>query len=291
MRRRARAAASLTCKPRNSGMVPPLDRVKRVAWRPQGWVAGERSIPEETAISFTYNGGSSAVMMATPQDLEDFAYGFSLTEGIVSSIDEIERLEIVEEALGIELRMWLAEPRGRLYGERRRHLAGPTGCGLCGIESLTEAMRKPRPVHANTVFHPEDIMAALEALSSTQTLNRETRAVHAAAFWSRALGLVAVREDVGRHNALDKLAGALSRRRVCTAEGFVVFTSRVSVEMIQKAAAIGVPLVVAVSAPTALAVRMAHAAGITLVAVARPDGFEMFTHLERIVSEAPAHVA
>ena len=272
-------------------MPPALEQVRSVAWRQHGWAPSERAIPEETAVAFTYDGGSYAVMMATPQDLEDFAHGFSLTEGIVSSADEIERLEVIEEDLGIELRMWLTAPRGAVYGERRRHLAGPTGCGLCGIESLGEAMRTPRRVDSAATFRPDDVMAALHALAPVQVLNRKTRAVHAAAFWAPGKGLIAIREDVGRHNALDKLAGALARRGQSAAEGIVVFTSRVSVEMIQKAAAIGVPLVVAVSAPTALAVRMADAAGITLVAVARDDGFEMFTHTHRIRQEAPAHVA
>jgi FdhD protein len=269
----------------------PLDRVKREVWRRQGLASGLRAIPEETAISFTYDGGSYAVMMATPQDLEDFAYGFSLTEGIVGSTEDIRQLDVIEEDLGIELRMWLSAPRGAAYGQRRRHLAGPTGCGLCGIESLAEAMRTPRRIDGgNAVFRPEEIMKALDALATVQTLNRETRAVHAAAFWLPGDGLIAVREDVGRHNALDKLAGALARRQISPVDGFVVFTSRVSVEMIQKAAAIGVPLAVAVSAPTALAVRVAEAANITLVAVARQDGFEIFTHRERVKTKADAHV-
>ncbi len=263
-------------------MREPTVAVPCSIWRHQGVTAGKRIIPEEAAVAFTYDGGSYAVMMATPQNLEDFALGFSFTEGVVSSPADIRQLDIIEEDAGIELRMWLAEPRATALSERRRHLAGPTGCGLCGIESLDEALRPPPRVRGDGTFTPAEIMRALDALAPRQELNRQTRAVHAAAFWRPDAGLVAVREDVGRHNALDKLAGALLRGGVPTHGGMVLLTSRVSVEMVQKTAIIGAPLIVAVSAPTALAVRTAETAGITLAAVARSDGFEMFTHPQRI---------
>jgi FdhD protein len=266
----------------------------------QVWRAGasprlapaERLIAEETAVAFTYNGGTYAVMMASPQDLEDFAVGFSLTEGLIGTPDDIRDFDIVAQAIGdhgagIELRMWLAAPCGAALAERRRHMAGPTGCGLCGIESLAEALRPvPRVEQDLGVFRPDDIMRALAALGPRQDLNRQTRAVHAAAFWRSDRGLVAVREDVGRHNALDKLCGALTREGVAGSSGMVLLTSRVSVEMVQKTAALGAPLIVAVSAPTALAIRTAEAAGITLVAIARDDGFEVFTYPHRIAAPA-----
>jgi len=269
----------------------PTARVVRSAWRHEGIAGGERVIPEETAVAFTYNGGSYAVMMATPQDLEDFALGFSITEGIVASLEDIHQLDILEMDAGIELRMWLNEPCAGVLNDRRRHLAGPTGCGLCGIESLTEALRPPPRVRDGQVVTPSDIMRALETLAPRQELNRQTRAVHAAAFWQPHAGLVTLREDVGRHNALDKLGGALARAGVRGQTGLVLLTSRVSVEMVQKAAVIDVPVLVAVSAPTALAVRTAEGAGITLVAVARGDGFEIFTHPQRIAQETVVHVA
>ena len=275
-------------------MREPTATVACSIWRHQGATAGQRIIPEETAVAFTYDGGSYAVMMATPQNLEDFALGFSVTEGLVSSPADIRQLDIVEHDTGVELRMWLAEPRAAALSERRRHLAGPTGCGLCGIESLDEAVRSLPRVRDGATFTPSEIMRALEALSPRQELNRQTRAVHAAAFWHPDAGLIAVREDVGRHNALDKLAGALMRDNVSSQRGMVLLTSRVSVEMVQKTAVIGAPLIVAVSAPTALAVRTAEAAGVTLVAVARNDGFEIFAHPQRIKEtskETVTHVA
>lgn len=271
-------------------MLDPTRRVERTAWRASGRAGGERTIPEETAVAFTYNGSSYAVMMATPQDLEDFAMGFSLTEGIVQSPSEIETLDVVEQPIGIELRMRLTEPHATAFRERRRYLAGPTGCGLCGIETLSEAMRMPAVVADDSIFAPKQIMAALDALSGLQAINEMTHAVHGAAFYRKGQGFVALREDVGRHNALDKLAGALARNSISGGGGVCILTSRLSVELVQKAAATGIPVLVAVSVPTALAVRTAEASGITLIAVARNDGFEVFTNPQRIQEEQAAHV-
>jgi FdhD protein len=221
-------------------------------------------------------------MMTTPLDLEDFAVGFSLSEGVISSPADIHSLDVLRLDDGVELRMWLNKPKGDSLRERRRRIAGPTGCGLCGIESIGEAMRAPAAVRHGQQFSPENIMVAVQNLASRQKLNIETRAAHAAAFWNAASGIIALREDVGRHNALDKLSGALACASIVASQGIILLTSRVSVEMVQKSAAIGAPVMVSVSAPTALAVRMADAAGITLVAIARVDGFEVFTHPSRI---------
>ena len=268
-----------------STAIPPRSRqASRLRVRAGQGESGARDVAEETAVAFSYNRLSHAVMMATPADLEDFAVGFSLTEGIVASAAEIEELSVVPSSHGVELRMWVDAAAMARMEARRRVLAGPTGCGLCGLDSLEQAVREPPRVGAGGRIAPAEIAAALAALEAGQTLNRETRAVHAAGLWQAGRGMVAVREDVGRHNALDKLAGAAARSGTDPARCVVVLTSRVSVELVQKAARMGAPVLVAVSAPTALALRVAERAGMTVVGVARGDGFEVFTCPDRIAA-------
>ena len=246
-----------------------------------GATPGERDVPEETPIALTYDRTTYAVMMATPADIEDFAAGFSLTERIIESVGEIAELEVVSVPQGIEARMNLSTDRDAELISRRRRLTGPAGCGLCGIESLEAATLPPRLVSSSARVSADTIFRALQSMRDGQALNARTRAVHAAGFWSNER-FVALREDVGRHNALDKLAGALAHLEMPTGSGIIVMSSRLSIELVQKAAAIGCPIVVAVSAPTALALRAAEECGMTVVAVARDDSLEVFTHAERV---------
>ncbi|HUB15853.1 MAG TPA: formate dehydrogenase accessory sulfurtransferase FdhD [Acetobacteraceae bacterium] len=241
-------------------------------------------MPEESPIAFTYNRSTHAVMLATPADLEDFAVGFSLTEGIIRNPGELEEIEIVPADEGIELRLWLTADRMDSLTVRQRRLVGPSGCGLCGMESLADAIRQPPRVIADPRYSPASIVAAMAAMPDAQRLNQQTHAVHAAGFWHPSRGLVALREDVGRHNALDKLAGGLARAQTPAGDGLLLLSSRISVELVQKAAMIGAPVLVAVSAPTALALRLADTAGITLVGIARGNEFEVFTHGARIAT-------
>jgi FdhD protein len=271
---------------------PPLASTPRIARRASGTSASARTVPEETPVALSYAGTTHAVMMASPADLDDFAIGFSLTEGIIASPEEIDTLEVEEMGPGIDIRLHLKDAANRRFEARRRRLAGPVGCGLCGIESIEEAMRQVGDVRGSgIVLSEEDIGNAVRQLSKAQPFHAETGAVHAAGFYVPGKGIVAAREDVGRHNALDKLAGALARAGIDGAAGAVVVTSRVSVEMVQKTAAIGSSVILAVSAPTALAVRTAEEAGMTLVALVRGDEHDIFTHPERIAGGAEKHVA
>ena len=265
-----------------AGVVPPPAQcVPRQAWRNGSTLLGERTLAEEVPVAFSYDGAVHAVLMATPDDLEDFAFGFSHTEGIIAATAEIVEMSVVGVADGIVLRMWLTGDRSDALAARRRRFVGPAGCGMCGLESLAEANRAIPMAGGDLQVSRQDIANAVAALPARQRLNTQTRAVHAAAFWQPDQSLV-LREDVGRHNAFDKLAGALLQRGWSAAEGVIVLSSRISIELVQKSAMMGAAIIVGVSAPTALAVRTAEIAGLTLVGIARDDGFEVFTHPERI---------
>ena len=266
--------------------------VSRTARKGGVVMPGERIVPEEVPIAFSYGGSSHAVMMATPDDLEDFAVGFSLTEGIISSMAQISSIETVDSEIGIDVQIMLADDVEDALRARRRSMAGPVGCGLCGIESIEQAVRKVPDVSGSLLALTHgDIVRAANLLNEAQPLHRETRAVHGAGFYTPGQGLSAVREDVGRHNALDKLCGAVIRSGNTGIGGAVVVTSRISVEMVQKTAILGASILIAISAPTALAIRTAEDAGMTLVALVRGDDFEIFTHPHRISPESIADVA
>lgn len=249
-------------------------------------MAGPRELPDETAVALSFNGTTQAVMMASPADLVDFARGFAISEGL-AALDEIEAIEVVETARGIDVQTWLAPTAEARLAARRRVMVGPVGCGLCGIESIEQALRDVPHVTRDLHMTPQQICAAVAALPQHQTLHDATRAAHAAAYWVPGRGIVAAREDVGRHNALDKLIGAVFPADA----GAVVMTSRVSIDLVQKVAMLGAPVLIAVSAPTAEAVVLAQAAGITLVALAKGDRFEVFSHPHRINPERAADVA
>ena len=266
---------------------PALLVVPRITRRRKGagevYATDSRMVPEETPVAFSYSGTTHAVMMATPADMEDFAVGFSLSEGIISQLDEISEITVEEHDEGVDVQIVLAGEAGQELTDRRRRMAGPVGCGLCGIESIEQALKPVASVdRVKLKLTPDEIADAVKLLSQVQPLHSETGAVHAAGFYVPGKGIVAAREDVGRHNALDKLAGALCRSGVKGKTGAVVVTSRVSIEMVQKAAIVGAPILIAVSAPTALAIRTAHAAGMTLVALVRGDEFDVFTRPERV---------
>lgn len=265
--------------------------VTRIARRDNGVTAAARAVPEETPVALSYSGSTHAVMMATPADLEDFATGFSLTEGIASDISDIVGITVVQAGEGIDCQIELKADAAERIKARRRAIAGPAGCGLCGIESIDEAVRPVRAVGGGIRLTGEEIAQAVELLSKAQKLNAETRAVHAAGLYMPGKGIVAAREDVGRHNALDKLMGACVRQGLDAAKGAIVITSRVSVEMVQKAAVAGASVLIAVSAPTALAIRTAEKAGMTLVALVRGTDFDIYTNPDRIALGAKADVA
>jgi FdhD protein len=256
-----------------------------LALGPHGARDTRRALPEEVPVAVTCNGSTQAVMMCSPQDLEDFAVGFALTEGYVPGLSQVESVEIVEMPNGIEARLWIDEACADALGERRRAMMGPVGCGLCGIDSLEQAVRALPVLGDGVALTASEVASAAEALRAHQPLHDLTHAVHAAGFLLPGQGIVAAREDVGRHNALDKLIGALVRQGMDASQGVFVITSRVSVEMVQKTVLAGATTLIAVSAPTTHAVRLAEDANLTLAAFARGAQVELYTHSHRIVTE------
>ena len=267
------------------------ERVPVTRWSDPGGASapGARSEPAsdaiamEAAVSLSYNGLSHVVMMMTPADLEDFALGFSLSEGIVERPAQIYDIVTQAHAQGLEIAITIGNERFQQLKDRRRNLAGRTGCGLCGAESLEQAVRPVPAVDCAAVIEGAAVQRALDALDAWQPLQRSTGAAHGAAWCASDGGIVLAREDVGRHNALDKLVGALARAPEPRGEGFALVSSRASYEMVGKAAQAGIGILVAVSAPTAFAVRLAAEAGITLVAFARTGRLSVYSRPERLV--------
>ncbi len=239
-------------------------------------------VVEEVPVALVYHGVPHVVMLATPANLEDFAVGFTLSEGLVASPDEIREVEVTQGAEAIDVRVTVAWERFSELLHRRRNLTGRTGCGLCGAETAEDAIREPAPVGPGPSVTIQELHAAIEELGSLQPINALTGSVHAAAWVVPGKGIRLVREDVGRHNALDKAIGALVREGADFSAGFMLITSRASYEMVQKSATVGISFLAALSAPTAFAVRLASKAGLTLVAFARRDKHVVYAHPGRL---------
>ena len=253
----------------------------------QRWTRGTLAdttdlVAEETPVALVYHDVPHVVMLATPADLEDYAFGFTLSEGLVASADEIRGVEVIPGEASTDVKISVAWERFTELLQRRRNLAGRTGCGLCGAETAEDAIRECQVVPAGVTVTATELHEAMAQLSALQLINARTGSVHAAAWVVPGRGIQVVREDVGRHNALDKTIGALARARADFAAGYMIITSRASYEMVQKAATVGVSLLVAFSAPTAFAVRLAKRSGLTLVAFARADQHVVYAHPQRL---------
>ncbi|WP_198115464.1 formate dehydrogenase accessory sulfurtransferase FdhD [Massilia rhizosphaerae] len=263
--------------------MPPPARSRRVLRMRAGALAeADDMLIEEVPVALVYNGISHAVMMATPADLEEFALGFSLSEGIIAGPGQCYGIEVERTAGGIAVQLDIAGSAFMALKERRRSLTGRTGCGLCGVDSLDQVCRPVPALPPARGLNAAGVRNALAALGDRQALARLTGAAHAAAWCAMDGTLAIVREDVGRHNALDKVIGAMARGRVRPGDGFVLITSRVSFEMAQKTAEIGVPALVGMSAPTLAAVDLADRAGMTLLAFARGQDFVCYAHGDRL---------
>jgi len=255
----------------------------------QRWVDGRTEqaldrVAEEEPVALTYQRTPHVVMLTTPADLEDLGVGFTLSEAVVERADEIRSVEVIRDAGSFEVRIGIAGERFAALLNRQRNLTGRTGCGLCGAETIEQAIRHPAPVQGGPVISLAELHQALAELQARQPLNAQTGSVHAAAWALPGKGIQIVREDVGRHNALDKVIGALTRAGVDCGTGYLVITSRASYEMVQKAATVGIALLAAVSAPTALAIRLAREAQITLVGFARAHRHVVYANPHRLLA-------
>jgi FdhD protein len=272
----------------SSGAVPDAtalavsSEVKVERWTQGTLSAAHDLVAEEVPVALVYHDVPHVVMLATPADLEDYGVGFTLSEGLVARKEEIRGVEVTRGEGMADVHISVAWERFSQLLQRRRNLAGRTGCGLCGAETAQDAIREVPPVPAGVTLSALQMHAAIEELSTRQPINARTGSVHAAAWVSPERGVQLVREDVGRHNALDKTIGALARANVDFGSGYMLITSRASYEMVQKCATVGVSLLVALSAPTAFAVRMAQQTGLTLVAFARRDRHVVYAHPERL---------
>jgi len=250
---------------------PPAPTRRATVWRWDGarLSEGTDTLAEETAVCLRYNGAPHAVMMTTPADLEDFARGFTLTEGIIDEVDEISALRVTTEPDRVTIDLTVPEARGVRLHQRRRSLEGRAGCGQCGIVELDEVLRQPPPLPRTLAVTPAALHGAISGLAAGQPLGTTTGTLHAAAWADRDGAIGIVREDVGRHNALDKVIGQLLQRRIARNSGFLLLTSRASHEMVQKSAVAGIELVAAISGATGLAARLAAACNLTLVGFTR----------------------
>lgn len=241
-------------------------------------------IAEETPIALEYNGISHATMLATPADLEDYALGFSLTEGIINSAKDVRGIDIIAQHNGIIVKIEISTACEVRLKERRRAMSGRTGCGLCGVETLPEVLRNVPPVPDHTPVPVGAILHAMQSMKAKQNLYHTTGATHAAAWANQDGDIQVIREDVGRHNALDKLIGALTQYDTPAEQGMILVSSRASFEMVQKCASAGVGILAAVSAPTALAIRLAERSNIALLGFVRDTNATLYTHAKRIQS-------
>jgi FdhD protein len=264
------------------GYAKPVEQREFLQVTDDGATPRSQDVAEETPVALVYNGWSHVVMMCTPADIEDFALGFTITEEIVAKPELVTRIVPVPYSQGIEVEITIPDDAVDTLRGRGRSLVGRTGCGLCGVTTIDEALRTGRSVTPREAIEAAAIFRAGEELPQWQRFNASTGAIHAAGFATRDGHVVLAREDVGRHNALDKLIGAMLRAGIDPADGFAVLTSRASYELIQKCAVAGISLLATISRPTGLAVRMAEAAGITLAALLRDHSVNVYSHAERV---------